>query len=57
MECNRCQDTKVIVLRFEAGDDTRECEVPCDCTRDMRFVDPFEYPGFKDLKDPNRLGL
>jgi hypothetical protein len=37
-----------MILRFEAGDNTQETEVPCDCTRELRFIDPFEYPGFKD---------
>ena len=50
IKCNRCKDTKVIILRFEAGDDTRETEVPCDCVREgqIRFVDPCKYPQFED---------
>lgn len=49
--CNKCNDTKVITLRFQVGDNTQETEVPCDCTRELRFIDPFEYPGFKDIQE------
>ncbi len=30
--CKYCNDTKVITLRHDAGDDTLEEEVPCLCT-------------------------
>ncbi len=46
--CNKCNNTKIMTLRFETGNNIQVIQVPCDCTRELSFIDPLEFPSFLD---------